>query len=204
MIDRYEILETNSVRLSMAIYLQDAFSKIEPIGLVNVSMRGSSKKPIKNASFYYLFLNLPDGDYTFDIKSDYYFDETYTYTVTQIFRDPLSISLLPKPSYPFPPGETLVRGVLMDPDNPENPMPNAELSWKDGKVLSRTTELGEFVIYFGGLTEDDIKEDPITGKKFVVGDVGTTLNIKVIYNGATSILTISDVEFGKTNSLNKP
>ena len=62
-----------------------------------------------------------------------------------------------------------------------------------------TSEKGEFVIYFGVLTEDDVIEDTVNNKRFVKGDQDRTLNIKVEYGNVTSVLKISDVEVGKTN-----
>jgi hypothetical protein len=197
------ILESDTTRLSLAVYLQDRFSKGEPIGMAEVQISGLKKKPLRNASSYYLFLDLPAGDYNLQARSDYYFDQNVgpIKIEAQGLKDPLVISLLPRPFYPFPPGETLVRGILRDSN--QNPVPNARLTWNNNKIESMTSEKGEFVIYFGGLTEEDVIEDTVNNKRFIKGDQDKTLNIKVEYDSLTSILKIFDVEVGKTNSINK-
>ena len=197
------ILESDTTRLSLAVYLQDRFSKEEPIGMAEVQIPGLKKKPLRNASSYYLFLDLPAGDYYLQARSDYYFDQDVgpIKIEAQGLKDPLVILLLPGPSYPFPPGETLVRGILRDSN--QNPVPNARLSWNNNKIQSMTSEKGEFVIYFGDLTEEDVIEDTVNNKRFIKGDQDKTLNIKVEYDSVTSILKISDVEVGETNSINK-
>jgi hypothetical protein len=195
-----EILESDTTRLSLAVSLQDRFSKTEPIGRTDVQIPGL-KKPLRNPSSYYLFLDLPAGDYLLQVRSDYYFDqdEGPIKIGAQGLKDPLVITLLPGPSYPFPPGETLVRGILRDLN--QNPIPHAHLSWKD-KFESMTSEKGEFVIYFGVLTENDVIE--VNHKKFVKGDLDETINMKIIKSdGSESILQISDVEVGKTKSIKK-
>jgi hypothetical protein len=197
------ILESDTTRLSLAVYLQDGFSKVEPIGRAEVQIPGLKKKPLRNPSSYYLFLDLLPGDYHFQARSDYYFDQDVgpIKIEAQGLKDPLVIRLLPGPSYPFPPGETLVRGILRDSDM--NPMPYARLSWNSNKIESMTSEKGEFVIYFRDLTEEDVIEDIANNKRFIKGDQDRTLNINVEYGSVMSILKISDVEVGQTNSINK-
>jgi hypothetical protein len=182
------ILESDTTRLSLAVYLQDGFSKVEPIGRAEVQIPGLKKKPLRNPSSYYLFLDLDQDVGPIKIEA-------------QGLKDPLVIRLLPGPSYPFPPGETLVRGILRDSDM--NPMPYARLSWNSNKIESMTSEKGEFVIYFRDLTEEDVIEDIANNKRFIKGDQDRTLNINVEYGSVMSILKISDVEVGQTNSINK-
>ncbi len=197
-----EILESNITRLSLAVYLQDKFSKAGPVGRAEVQIPELKKKPVYSPSSYYLFLDLPAGNYHLLVGSDYYFDQDVgPITIeAQGSKDPFVIELLPRPSYPFPPGETLARGILRDTN--QNPVPDARLSWNSDKVVCMTSEKGEFVIYFTGLTEEDIIEDAASGKRFVKGDQDSTLNINVEYGNVTSILKISNVEVGKTNSIN--
>ena len=135
MSDGKAILESDVTRLSLAVYLQDGFSKVEPIGRADVQISGL-KKPLRNPSSYYLFLDLPAGDYKLQARSDYYFDQDIgpIKIEAQGVKDPLVISLLPGPSYPFPPGETLVRGILRDSN--QNPVSSAHLSWNNNKVVN--------------------------------------------------------------------
>ena len=121
--------------------------------MVDVSLKDRKEKPIRNLSSYYLFLDLPDGTYTVQVRSDYYFDDKYLFSIGAEFEDDLNngiisdelrdkfktdgfpisetarvtkekeegklniyanITLKPKPSYPFPPGATVIRGKVYD------------------------------------------------------------------------------------------
>jgi len=186
----------------MAVYLQDRYSKRAPIGWSDVYIHGSNKKSVLNPSSYRLFMNLPPGDYYIRAKAANYFDQDFgpVSIDAKTKLDPVVIPLLPNPSYPFPNGETLIRGILRDAN--QSAIAGAKLSWAAGRVESKTNEIGEFVIFFPDLTEEDVVRDT-SGRRFVKGDQDRTLNINVEYDGLTSILKIGDVEIGKTNSLNK-
>lgn len=104
-------LERHSTKLSLAVSLLDDYSKREPIGGVDVSLEGRKEKGIRNLSFYYLFLDLPDDSYTVQVGSDFYFDEELDIDLAG-FGGPTAINLKPKPSYPFSAGATLIRGAV--------------------------------------------------------------------------------------------
>ncbi|MBE9594102.1 MAG: hypothetical protein IMF19_11575, partial [Proteobacteria bacterium] len=156
-------------KLSFAISLLDDYSKGKPIGRVDVSLKDRKEKSVKNLSSYYLFLDLPVGTYTVQVKSDYYFDEdSDPITPSQLDpKNPIVYKYLkPKPSYPFPPGATLIRGMVYD--SAGKAVSDAKVKVRGKDVENKTTEEGEFVLYFGPLTEDEIiRED---GKRFVKGD----------------------------------
>lgn len=197
--------ETKVTKLSLAIYLQDGYSGEMAKGQVDVSIKEVEKKPVKNPSSYYLFLCLPVGDYNLHVKSEYYFDFDKDIKITEDRdpRVPFEANLEPKPYYPFPPGETLVRGVLQDSDN--KPMQNVGLNWKSGKGEGRTTETGEFVMYFKGLSEEDIQVKG--GKRFLKEGPGDcdacVLSIKIEQGNSPKTLEISNVEVGRTNLVKK-
>jgi hypothetical protein len=263
-------LERNITKLSFAISLLDDYSKGKPIGRVDVSLKARIEKPVKNLSSYYLFLNLSDGTYTVQVKSDYYFDEDsdpimpsqldpknpivykYLFSIGAEFEDELNngiisdelrdkfetegfpisetagvtnekedkwvitdrekkyivkkeegvlnmyanITLKPKPSYPFPPGATLIRGNVYD--SAGEAVSGAKVRVKGKDVENKTTEEGEFVLYFGPLTEDEIIR--VDGKRFVKGDVDKTLYLEVEYEGVTEP-KVFEAEEGKITSV---
>lgn len=195
-------LESQTTRLSLAIYPQDGYSKSEPRGWVEVSIEGLGKKPVRNPSTLYLFLDLPPGNFNLQIKSENYFDADIKIGA-QDMNDPsvpYVITLRPMPHYLFPPGETLVRGILKDSNL--KPLPDAGLSWKSGKGEGRTTRKGEFVMYFKGLIEEDIERSE-SGRRFLIQDQhDRKLKIDVTQGDITKILNISDVELGNTNIIN--
>ena len=117
-------------KLALAAFLLDDYSKGKPIGRIDVFLKGRKEKPIKNLSSYYLFLDLPDDSYTVQVKSDYYFDEDSD-PINPAERAPkkqVNVTLKPKPSYPFPPGATLIRGVVQNTDG--HVVANARLTVK--------------------------------------------------------------------------
>ena len=104
-------LERHSTKLAFAVSLLDDYSKGKPIGWVEVSLKGRKEKTVKNLSSYCLFFDLPDGTYTVQVRSDYYFDEELDIYLAG-FKEPVIINLKPKPSYPFSAGATLIRGAV--------------------------------------------------------------------------------------------
>ncbi|MBE9594775.1 MAG: carboxypeptidase regulatory-like domain-containing protein, partial [Proteobacteria bacterium] len=87
----------------------------------------------------------------------------------------LRMMLKPKPSYPFPPGATLIRGKVYD--SAGEAVSGAKVRVRGKDVENKTTEKGEFVLYFGPLTEDEIIR--VDGKRFVKGNGGKTLHPEV-------------------------
>ena len=272
-------LERNITKLSFAVFLLDDYSKGKPIGRVDVSLKDRKQKPIKNLSSYYLFLDLPDGTYTVQVNSDYYFDEEsdinlprpvdfafrsgsggaehdsteatlqdisglrdrdvlefdnesdpperrmifldsdpttnkihwegdprgglkYDYGEDAKIRLPVPENLVirmmlkPKPSYPFPPGATLIRGKVYDSAGEVVAGAKVRVIGKD--VENITTKKGEFVLYFGPLTEDEIIIEG--GKRFVKGNGGKTLHLEVEYDGVTKHIDL-EAEEGKITSV---
>lgn len=225
------VLESEISKLSLAVYLKDEYSKGDAIGDISVSIKGLEKKPLKNQGSNYLFLDLPQGKYAVSAKPGrygHYFDADSGPVDVPPQRPvgspgtpppppwaEVTITLQPKPSYSFPPGETMIRGILWEKDNDgKKPVPNATLSWAGRKAVGRTTEKGEFVIYFMGSIEpvaitSPQGEPPLKTDKslkwYVKGDQGTALEFEVTRastsgSGSTAgSATIMDVEVGETN-----
>ena len=194
---KMDFLERYTTRLSFAVVLLDDYSRGKPIGRVDVSLKKRKQKPIKNLSSYYLFLDLPDGTYTVQVRSDYYFDED-SGAINPVELDPknpvVNITLKPNPSYPFPPGATLIRGKVCD--SAGKAVSGAKVKAKGWDVENKTTEKGEFVLYFGPLTDEEIIREG--GKRFVKGNGGKTLYLKA--EGVTEPKEL-DAEEGKITSV---
>ena len=192
-----DLLERHSTKLAFAVLLVDDFSNREPIGGIDVSLKDRKEKPVKNISSYYLFLDLPDDSYTVQVRSDYYFDEELDTTAELDAKNPvLNITLKPKPSYPFPPGATLIRGKVYASGG--EAVSGAKVRVKEKGVENKTTEKGEFVLYFGPLIEDESIE--VDGKRFVKGDEDKILHLEVEYEGVTKTMGL-EVGEGKTISV---
>jgi hypothetical protein len=190
------VLERHSTKLSFAVFLLDDYSRGKPVGGVDVSLKGRKEEAVKNLSSYYLFLDLPEETYTVQVRSEYYFDEETSVSPHTLDRkNPVvDITLKQKPSYPFPPGVTLIRGMVYDSEG--NALPGADV-WVEGKdIESETTEKGEFVLCFRPLTEDEIIIED--GKRFVKGNGDKIIHLNV--EGVTEPIEL-EVEEGKTTTV---
>lgn len=147
-------------QLSLAVSLRDGYSGGRPLGAVELFIEGYDR-PTLNPSGYYTFLDLPAGRYHVLVNSENYMDEKVTVDIKAGSYSFEEIILTPKPCYPFSPGETLVRGTLRD---ASGPIAGASLkgSMHAGSFSSRTDANGEFVIFFGAMSEEDWKEIPIS------------------------------------------
>lgn len=158
-------LEKQVTKLSFAVILVDDYSGKDPIGKVNVFLENRKETPIKTPSSYYAFVDLTPDIYTIHIESHYYSDLNEDLNLNQFDPlNPLIIRLRPKPSYPFPPGATLIRGTVCDPG--KNVKNNSKVTLKvtaSGKdsqgntvnheydTETNTSENGEFVLYVSPL-----------------------------------------------------
>jgi hypothetical protein len=141
-------------RLSLAVWLTDEYTQSKPLYNVNVLIKEGNIYPSKNPSGYYLFNDLPDGNYNLIIESEAYFYKNALITLPRpdLKNPSVEVILKPRPSYLFPDNSTLVRGML------SNTGPIAEASVKvTGKAIETTTdERGEFALYFKGIKKEDI------------------------------------------------
>jgi len=145
--------------LSFAVMLIDDLTKKESIGSIQVKVKETDKKAMKNPSGYYLFTDLKAGTYTVRVDSDLYFSEEKTVNIASIpdKKNPIiKIILIPRPAYPFPKNATLVRGKVVS--NSKNQVDGISVVVKGSDTKNITDSRGEFVLYF----KDIIKEQNIT------------------------------------------
>ena len=199
------LAEEATTKLSIAVQLKDEYLG-RPVGNPEVSLKGHDVRPAKNLGGYYVFFDLPEGGYTVQVKGgEYYFDEEVNAaTVDRL----VSITLTPTPRYPFPPSATLVRGSVKN-SNDEG-IPGAIVKVNDKNVQTRTTETGEFVVWFKDLRKKDVKT--VEGRKLVkIGDAGDDPVLEIEHpkyldeSGKPLIKTQPvEVEEGHTTSLSIP
>lgn len=185
-------LEQTSSRLSLAVGLRDDFTGRQPIGEVRLAV--SDREGIKNPSGYYLFLDLPAGDFQLRVRAQYYFDQEVDITLTPPGEPVSELILKPSPAYPFPERATLIRGMVGDTEG--EPVAGAAVRIKGREVASETTERGEFALYFKGLTEADIIK--INGKRYVTGNGRQKLSLQVTHPSYPKKTAKIEVEEGKT------
>ncbi|HML05301.1 MAG TPA: hypothetical protein VK426_05980 [Methanobacterium sp.] len=150
-------LEKSETKVSSVIRLVDDYSECDPIGKVDVSLKDIEKRPIKNISLYYVFIDLLKGIYQIQVKSDYYFDEYLNIFIDgDVFKlgNLHEIKLKPNFSYPFPNGATVIRGTVCDVSRKILSGASIKVIVKGGNgneisnFETETSENGEFLFYF--------------------------------------------------------
>jgi hypothetical protein len=207
-----EILESTTVALSLAIYLVDEFTMQQPIGNLNVSVNGGKFVPVKNPSGYYLLFKpkvKPEDDIEnlqVNVKSDYYFEENLEVQLSSLDpKEPLKrIELKPNPSYPFPNGTTLIRGVVVEPPS-DVAASSATVEIAEKGLQTKTSSKGEYVLYFQPLTQDDVvrEEAPLTDQtmRYVKTAAGKQLEITAHDENYSGSLTVISVSEGISNNV---
>ena len=171
-------IDSSTKKLSLAVYLIDDYTERGIAGNLDVSIKGRSAIPIRNPSGYYLFLDLPVGIHTVQVKGgEYFFDQEEVVRLVDLdeLNPVVNIYLKPAPSYPFPSTSTLIRGHLED--FMGRGIPEAVLRIKGRDTRTMTTHKGEFLIYFKGLRKGDVTT--MDGVKFVkINEKNPILEIK--------------------------
>lgn len=106
-----------SPSLSFAVWLIDDSTKKEPLGEIRVTLNGeniASVKAVKNLSGYYTFSSLPEGKYTLSVESEIYLshEESVEIPFSPSKEPVIPVTLMPRPSYPFPDRATFLRYML--------------------------------------------------------------------------------------------
>lgn len=164
-----ERLDRRSTGLSLAVRLTDAFSGGRPVGRPRVRIAERDSAPIRTPGGHWVFLDEPAGSVTLEVDAgDRYFDETREGVDVVSLpdesvdpRDPstlpvVDVELLPSPAYRFPAGLTRLRGRVEAADG--TPIAGATLSVPGLAPETRSTDDGEFVLYFPDLGEEDVYE----------------------------------------------
>ena len=180
----------------------------------------------------YGFVDLASGEYEIWWGSQYFFPpdkdnpETFTYKAGEEYKEPKVVTLRPKPCYPFPPGATLLRGVVVEgrdggvvvKDRDGKPVPvkgaavyavdHGDTKWEESE--SKTNEKGEFVLFFEGLKKLETENEKEFGLRagdgseyYVVAKGGTGINLKIsVKLSETAEKTIEvPVAAGRVNTL---
>ncbi|MCP4156517.1 MAG: hypothetical protein GY757_52875 [bacterium] len=188
--------------LSLAVELVDDYSGGPPVGKAAVIIEETQTGLARNRSGYYLYIDAPKGEYKLRVTAEYYFEATATVKLPR--PDPknpvVEITMKPLPSYPFPPGATLIRGQV---ENKEGkPVPGAKVN-VIGKDLNNTTTVrGEYVLYFTGLTEENIHMEK--NRRLVTVNGKKTIRLEAAKEQETGKTQVKEVEECRTTALKKP
>ncbi len=190
------LMEQHSTRLSLAVSVVDDYTDRHLTG--NVELALGEKRAMVNPGGYYLFLDVADGDYTLKVQADNYYSQEQDVALPLSGDPVVELTLKPTPAYPFPRGATLIRGIVRDTEG--KPVPGATVKVVGKGIENKTTEEGEFVLYFKNLTEEDIIK--IGGKRYVRRNNSRRLMVRASHPDYRSKTESTEVEEGRTASLN--
>jgi hypothetical protein len=193
--------------VSLAVVLVDSYTNARAIGRVRVLLQELSQVGRLNPSGYFLFLNIPDGIYTLRVESEHYLDAELGLSLPASPPEhPLvTIFLQPQPAYPFPPGATLLRGLVHD--AVDHPIANARVDIVGRHIVSYSLQNGEFVLPFGALREQDVIR--VNRKTFVKGNGDqneltspppppTLITVRATHPSHGTVTTTTEVQEGTT------
>lgn len=195
-----EILVGSSTRkLSLAVNLLDGYTSRGVVNSLDVLIKDSNEKAIRNPSGYHIFFDLPDNSYTVQIKGgEYYFDEEKVVKPDDLdqLNPVIDIILTPAPSYHFPTTATLIRGHLKD--SKSRRISEAVVRIKGFDAKTRTNDKGEFVIYLKGLNKNNVV---VVGGKMLVKINGKNPVFEIKHPDHKNLTRTMEVVEGITTSL---
>lgn len=153
-------LDSFTHECSMAVQLVDSLTEGAPVGDPTLSVTNADVEPVTNPSGYRVFVDLEDESATLALRveSDAYLVAEQSETPSTLpDDDPLvAVRLEPGPGYPFGSGETVVRGLVEDGDEP---VAGAEVEYVEGAASTRTDDRGDFALPMKTLTDDGLGTD---------------------------------------------
>lgn len=200
-----KLLEQQAGRLSLAVRLTDDFAPTDrPAGRISVAFKGQPWKAVRNLSGYHVFEDLPRGSFAVQIRSALYLDEDREVTLPHPTpSNPLlTVTLKPKWFYPFPAGATLVRGLVQEAGG--IPVAAVVVKVTGSAPENRTSEDGRFVLYFKGVTEEQVTPPP--GRRLLkASDGSTAFRLRFTHpDYRIKTTTIRDIEEGQTFFVSGP
>lgn len=190
--------------LRLIVDLKDNFTGSKPVCNIQVVFEDHTIKMIKNLSGYYLFFKVPAGAFHLRFQSEYYFTREDDVNIPELepgTKHPVTtLTLHPKPCYPFPSGTTLIRGMVQDSQG--NWLPGAIVRIEETTIETLTTARGEFACYYTGLGGDDVVV--IDGKRYLKGGAAGTIPLRVSYHSLSGGVGLTDVPEGEVTVLTSP
>ncbi len=149
-------------RVSLAVFVRDAFTHGLARETLHVAIDGVAATPVRNRTGHYLFLDvtLPGPAITVLVEGGpLYRNASETVTLTadpeptppelNPARTAAEVTVTPTTQYPFPPGTTLVRGVVRDQrQGGDDPVPGATVAIEGLDRQAVTNDDGAFVLFF--------------------------------------------------------
>lgn len=162
----------------MAVQLVDNLTEGAPVGDPTLTVTNADVEPVTNPSGYRVFVGLADESATLDLRveSEAYLDAEQSETPSSLpADDPLvEIRLEPGPGYPFGSGETLVRGLVEDSDEP---VAGADVEYVEGEASTRTDDRGDFALPIQPLPDEALGTDDEDNRALKPGGSDPTIRV---------------------------
>jgi hypothetical protein len=143
-------LETRATQISAVLEPKDTFQGNRSLsGMVSVRLPETIQEPTITPEGYYVFLDLPDGDYTLTVSAelyDYYGTSTFNTTTLDPINVAFPVDLQPNTSYPFPVDASLIRGSVRDQHG--NPIAGVDVQAQGRSEFACSDVQGNFVLSF--------------------------------------------------------
>lgn len=198
------LLAVSEHNLSFAVNLYDDFSRQGfLIGQTKVFLKEKDMEAFRNPSGYFIFMDLIGERFTLRIENKNYFDKEIEVVMGDL--DPkypvVNVTLKPCCLYPFPRGSTSIRGRLLDNDG--SPISDASINIFQETISNQSESDGRFVLYFGPLTEDDLKIQ--NSRRYVEVQNSTVIKLRAEHpDYKAKTLAIGEIEEGETKLLTEP
>jgi len=152
------LLEKRKASLSVAVLPKDDFSPGGEIkGEFRIRLKGNGRHPLKHRTGCFLFLDLPEGEYTITTESKFYIETDIAVDTGKLDHGMpvVEMTLKPNPDYPFPTGATLIKGTVTDTEGV--PLAGAVLKVRKRDESTVTDKNGAFVLYFKDIEDGKLK-----------------------------------------------
>lgn len=181
-------VESFTTSLSVALSLVDRRTGEPPVGEPTVTVTNADYDPVRTPSGYYVLVDLPANPATVEVTvgAEAYIQEDRSITHGSLPSDePLvEIELEPGPAYPYGGGETVVRGVVEENDEP---VAGATVAYVQGSATARTNEAGEYAFPIRDIASDDVGTDSDGDEVLLPGGDTPTIEATHPDDGTTDV-----------------
>ncbi len=151
--------ERRTVRPSAALFITDGFTGSSPREPVEIRIGTSRQRTVVTPSGYVALFGLAPGTALCTIACNGFRPERVSLEIGDGKPEAREVTLSPLPSYPFPPGATLLRGTVLE-EGAESRVEGVSVSLVAAgqRLTSVTDERGEFVLFIRAFGADGVKK----------------------------------------------
>jgi hypothetical protein len=195
--------EVRRSALAFALWIIDEFTQKPVEAQLTVKIKGEDKrKPIRNPSGYYCFVDLATGTYVVQIEAEGFFpfEEAVDMAALPRLNPVREVILQPNPAYAFPPNATLIRGMVKSSGQAANAAVTATASFLKKNPQTRTDANGEFALF---LRKVELEKSPFPKKPDRIKDVAIQVRAADHKSASVSVYgVLPQLEFSEGTTAN--